>query len=349
VVTHSKVSAGDFADLAEAELKDGAGFITLRVDQQATVSETFQNTSTESDVQSAINSASATGRQARFTLANGNVTGTLGSVYNAIAGVVQGAADMVGIGGLAAVAGSAFVDIPKVWESSSATLPTASYTIELRSPYGTPIARLQNLIVPLAMILAGSLPLATGKQSYTAPFLCELYSQGRQQIRLGMIESLTVTRGSGNVGWTPDGEPLGIDVSFTVVDLSSVMHMPITSNFGIIGAAMMGAAGAAGGVVDAAVGAVGGETNTAEGAQDILQLLKQSTYDDDNVFTDYMAVLGSLSLSNQIVPTNKLRLRLAENRAHWEQWKTKAHLVSLASANSMGRTIKRMLHTDDRE
>ena len=349
VVTYSKVSEDSFVSHLEGELKDGAAFISLRVDQQDSVSESFQNSATESQIQSAINSVSAAGRQSQFSLARGNITGTIGQIYDSVASVVQGAAASVGMDGLAATLGSAFVDIPKVWESSTANLPTATYTIELRSPYGSPLARFQNLIVPLSMILAGALPLATGKQSYTSPFLCELYSQGRQQIRLGMIESLTITRGAGNVGWTPDGEPLGIDVSFTVMDLSSVLHLPITSNFGVLGGLTQGAAAGAGSLIDAAAGGMGMETNAQQGAQDIMTLLDKSTFDDDSPFSDYMAVLGSLSLSSQIYPTNKLRLRLAQNRAHYQQWTSGAHLASLMSSNSMGRTIKRMLAGTERE
>ncbi|MCM2248804.1 hypothetical protein, partial [Klebsiella pneumoniae] len=76
-------------------------------------------------------------------------------------------------------------------------------------------------------ILAGALPLSNGKQTYGQPFLCEMYSRGRQNIRLGMIESVQISRGVGNMGWRPDGKMLACDVTITVKDLSKVMHMPV--------------------------------------------------------------------------------------------------------------------------
>jgi len=310
-----------FADYAQAELEDGSAFVTFRVDNVQTVGESFRSSSTESQIAGMINSMSSTGRTSRFTWAGGNVgddpLSAIGEVF------VGGALDLakaaltgLGVGGLIALSGTAFVDIPKVWQSSSADLPTASYTIELRSPYGTPLARFQNLVIPLAMILAGALPLSTGKQSYTSPFLCELYCKGRNQIRLGMIESLSITRGSGNLGWTADGEPLGIDVTFTVTDLSGIMHMPIAPNFDAVDAVVKAVASVAG-----------------EAASEAVDTLAASNFDDDNAFSDYMAVLASLGLEDQIYPQNKLRLNKARRQAGWQQWKSPARIANWALGN----------------
>lgn len=69
--------------------------------------------------------------------------------------------------------------------------------------------------------------MATGKQTHTHPFLCEMYSRGRTNIRLGMIESVSITRGTGNMGWRVDGKMLSCRVTITVKDLSKVMAMPL--------------------------------------------------------------------------------------------------------------------------
>lgn len=337
-----------FTDFLRAELQDGASFVTFRVDNQGSVSESFSNSVGESSIASTLNSTSSQARTTRFSFANGNFGG--GALGSAVSSVIDAGLDVakgvlagVEMSGLLALAGDAFVDIPKVWESSSANLPTASYTIELRSPYGTPYARFQNLIVPLAMLLAGVLPLATGRQSYTSPFLCELYCKGRQQIRLGMIESMSITRGTGNIGWTREGEPLGIDVNFTVADMSTVLNMPITANYGVADSLITGAASLAGSAVDAAFNTTG----TADSAADIASFFEKSTYDDDNAFTDYMSVLGSLGLADQIYPTNKLRLRRAQRMASWEQWKSRAYQSSWLMGTYPGRVAKMILQTTD--
>jgi hypothetical protein len=110
-------------------------------------------------------------------------------------------------------------------QSSAAQEPSASTGV---SPYGNPVSQIINLYIPLAMLLAGALPLAKGRQSYTPPFICEVYDRGRCQSPLAIIDSLSVTRGTGNLGFTNEGRALGIDVTFTVADLSSLVYLPIS-------------------------------------------------------------------------------------------------------------------------
>jgi hypothetical protein len=88
-----------------------------------------------------------------------------------------------------------------------------------------------NIYIPLAMIMAGALPLATGKQSYTSPFLCEVHDRGRLLTRLGIIDSLSITRGTSNLGFNNVGKAMSMEISFSVLDLSSIMSMPIRPSF----------------------------------------------------------------------------------------------------------------------
>lgn len=330
-----------FGDYLQAELEDGAQFVTFRVDDVGTVSESFSNSTGTSSLADKLNSTTSSGRSTRFNIADGNfgdgiITGMLTGITSGVKSLVNGAMDMLEIQGIAAFSGNAFVDIPNVWQGSTADLPKASYTIELRSPYGNAFSRFQNLIVPLSMLLAGALPLSTGKHSYTSPFLVELYSKGRNQTRLGIIDSMTITRGAGNLGWTRNGEPLGIDVSFSVIDLSTILHMPIVSNFGAGSAAVTGAAEGIGAAVDYATSLAGANTNVADAAAGGVNYLAGSNFDDDNLFTDYMAVLGGLSLADQIYPINKLRLRKAQRAAAWEQWKSPAYHANWMAGTGLG-------------
>lgn len=302
-------------DFGKAELFDGSAFVTFRVDHTGTASESFSSQTRESDLASKINSTSSSARTARFSFAEGNIGGgligsTIESVVGAAKDTVTGFLDGVQVSGIAALAGSAFVDMPKHWDSSSANLSTASYTIQLRSPYGNTLSRFQNLMVPLSMLLAGVLPLSTGPHSYNSPFLVELYSKGRNQTRLGIIDSMSITRGVGNMGWTKDGQPLGIDVTFQVADLSSIMHMPISPNFSL---------------------------NPLQGV-----------FDEDTAFNDYLSVLGSLSLSDQIYPGRKLQLNLTKKMVSFRQWSSPAKWANWANGTLPGRLVNAMAREIDR-
>lgn len=221
----------DFMNFGKSELHGGGAFASFRVNHTGEVSDSFSNQTAEPDVKSKFNSTSASAASKRFDFADGNIGGPIGGVVNAIADVTSGLLTGVGLSGLVAMAGSAYVDIPDTWKDSSASLSSMSYTMELKSPYGNPMSRLTNIYIPLAMIMAAALPKAAGKAAYTWPFLVELYDKGRIQTRMGMIDSLSISRGTGSVGWSQDNEALGITVSFTVKDLSSIVAMPIGLKF----------------------------------------------------------------------------------------------------------------------
>lgn len=318
-----------------AEYNDGTQFVTFHVEYTGTASESFSNSTGESELSSKLNGMSAGGRQARFSTADMQsginfVDGALSSISS----FVQGAAESIKLSGLMAFTGQAIADIPKMWEASSATLPRTEYSLKLRTPYGNKFSRFTDLMIPLSMLLGGALPLATGKQSYTSPFLCEIYDKGRAQVRLGIIESLSVTRGEGNLGWTPESEPLGMNVSFTVADMSSIMYMPVTAGFsgsdlaGIVvaGATVLsGASGATKAIIGG--GALAG-TDFAKGF-----------FSEDTAFSDYLAVLASLTLTEQIYSYQKLRINMTKQFTSMSTWFSVSHFSNFV----MGTTPARMI------
>lgn len=282
----------DFMDHLEAEFMDGAQFATFRVDSTGAVDESFSNTTVESDISQKFNSISASAKSAMFSTSGGN-TGIFGvdQALQAAKGIVEGALDWAHMSGLMSLAGAAFVDIPKHWDNSSANMPKMSYSMQLVSPYGNPISQMINIYIPMCMILAAALPLSTGKQSYTSPFLLELYDQGKAQTRLGIIDSLSFVRGTTNLGFSKNKNFMSVDVTFTVADLSSVMHMPLTSGFSL---------------------------NPLKGIMD-----------EDTVYTDYLHVLAAATLGQSIYPTRKLRDNLLVKWRSLEAWTSPARWAGI--------------------
>ncbi len=269
------VKEPNIAEIAQAEFDDGSEFASFRVDATGAISESFSNSFVENDLASKFNSISSSGKAAYFSFAGYNITEALQPVQEAFKQFAGGALDTIQMSGLLALGGSAFVDIPKNWENSSVNFPKANYTMTLISPYGHPIAQMTNIYIPLCMILAGVLPLQTGKRSYTSPFICQIYDKGRQQSRLGMIDSVTVQRGTSNLSFNKQGNAMAVEVSFSIADLSSVMAMPIV------------------------------ERTLLEEALNVFD----SMFDDENVFSDYMNILASTSLQQQFYVSNKLKIR----------------------------------------
>ena len=92
------------------------------------------------------------------------------------------------------------------------------------------------------------------------------------QTRLGMIKNISVSRGTANLPFTNRGNVTSIDVTFTVEDLSSLMHMPI-SNGSLFQSDM--------------------------------------SADDDNLLQDYLAVLAGMDVYSQVFMLPKAKIRIA--------------------------------------
>lgn len=278
-------------DLFVAQEADGSDWVSFRVDYTGPVSESFSSSTTQSSLASKINSMSSSAREIRFNAAEGNVVPGMATIVDAVTQIAAGAASVLHLDGLAAFAGSAFVDIPEHWDNSHADLPRSDYTIRLISPYGNPVSQMLSIYMPLACILAGALPLATGAQSYTSPFLCQLHDRGRSFIRLGMIERLSITRGTSNLGFTRSGHALAIDVNFTVKDMSSVMALPITTGFSIL--------------------------NPLEGM-----------FDDQNAFSDYLLAVCAVPLPDTIYRAAGMRYRIQQKINDFKTYFSASHIAS---------------------
>jgi hypothetical protein len=361
-----------FLDFFRSELDDGSAFASFRVNYTGAVQESFSNQTAESEMASTINNMSSSARTTTFKFAGGNIDdgiigSAIGSALQSARDFANGVADSIGIQGLATLAGAAFVDIPEQWTASVARLPTLNYTIHLGGPYGNQISQLMDIDLPIAMLLAGALPRATGKQSYTSPFLLELYDQGRGQTRLGIIESISINRGTTNLGFNKECKAMGVEISLGIKDLSTVVTVPITKgishdalasgiNAGWIGMTAAGAVGGAvagakaGGLGGAIVGAVGGTVVSqiaalpaavgfgavgagVDAVKNVITTIN-NVFDDDNTFTDYMAVLAGMNMYEQIYMWPRFRNNIARAMASWDTMYSAS-----AFASFMGDTI----------
>lgn len=300
----TKQAATSFTDLIEVEFEDGTAFATFRVDNPGSADESWSNQTGESSISSAFNSISAKARDVTFNLMGGNIdNGIITGVIDAAKGLLHGALDSFHLSGLLSLGGAAFVDIPQQWENSSANLPRMNYTMQLFTPYGNPIGQLLYVHLPMCMLLAAALPISTGHQSYTSPFLLELYDRGRAQTRLGIMDSLSFTRGTTELPFNKDRQFMSVDVSFSVKDLSSIMHMPL-STAAYSPLELINPVKNAASVIDTLIG-------------------------EDNVYNDYLHVLAGASLYQSVYRGQKLRDNVGVLRqrsmslssmSHWASW-----------------------------
>ena len=224
-----------------AELTDGAAFAVFNVETTGSVGESFSNSFATNPLEGMFNSISAKARN-------------LGNIFSSAAASIPGLGEVLGFAGdatatvlsnatfgianpLLALAYGVNITMPKIWENSVASLPRANYKIKLVSPYGNAYSQLFNIYLPLSMILAGSLPRSTGNASYTHPFFCQLFDRGRVMTKLGMVEQVSVTRGTSNLAFSRNGHPNAIDVDISIANLDEYITVDVTDS-GILSTAL---------------------------------------------------------------------------------------------------------------
>ena len=213
----------------ENQLYDASLFVGFRVEKGVDTSESFSNETGESSIASAANQTAQSAQDRKFGTANGQtgiagIDSIIGTISAALTSATAFSAETASLATV--LAGGGNLDFPEVWKSSSFS-KSYHFNMSLRTPYGDPYSILQNLYIPLALILAGGLPRGIGAAAYTSPFICRAYCKGMFAVPLGMITSISVKRGADQFGWTSGFLPTCIDISFEIKDLSPVMYTAI--------------------------------------------------------------------------------------------------------------------------
>lgn len=304
IVTGWLSQAGETFDL---EWKNGSAFLNLGVNYTGGGSMSIANATKDTMISGTLKSVSQTSRDSRISLSDFKTGFSfIDGAVKMVGDVFSGALDAVSMSGLMALAGNAFIDFPKQWDDSTATVPTANFTIELRSFTGNLIADYLYLYTTVACLLAGATPLSTGAQSYTSPFVCEAYCRGAFAIRYGMITSLTVRHATGNLGFNAaDRRPLAFDIDVEIADFSSVYHASISNGMSP------------------------------------LNIFKR-VFDDDNAFGDYISTISGLQLDDMVNPKRKLSIRMATQIKNVQSWWSPTHIASRMAGSTPVQTLNKL-------
>lgn len=204
-----------------------------------TVEDTFENETTNSSLESELNSSvSPQARELIFLLGQDQAAKELKksrdnyaeSAFSSLnqTGMMSGSmlGDLANTG-INTILNGGKIIFPKIWNDSSYS-KSYSFTIKLRSPDHDKYSIFLNILVPyihlLCLVLPQTMKENQDSNSYQTPFLVRAYSKGQFNIDMGMITSLSVSRG-GEGEWSDDGLPTSMDISMTIEDLYSNLTM----------------------------------------------------------------------------------------------------------------------------
>lgn len=216
--------------------------VIFYLDGMNSVSESMSNDTTESSLASSINGIADQANEIKFLFGNSdNVIGALAnSADEATTSITQGVGEMFSTlgGGIVSSLASKGVNsvlnggkiiFPEIWSGSHFD---RSYTIDikLRSPDHDSLSIFLNILKPYCKILSLVMPRQGTYQeewdpnAFRSPFLVKAYSKGLFNVDMGIISSMSVTKGA-ECCWNDDGLPTQIDISIEIKDLYSNLAM----------------------------------------------------------------------------------------------------------------------------
>ena len=162
-------------------------------------------------------------------LSDGNYESTMSSIQKTVDSFTSGQGVLGAIlGNATTVLSGGKLVFPELWSDSDYD---RSYNIDikLRSPDADDVSIFLNIIVPYIHLMALTAPRDfDGKYNsngYVAPFLVRAYCRSMFNIDMGIITSMSVTKG-GEGNWVANsGLPTSIDISLSIKDLYNSLYI----------------------------------------------------------------------------------------------------------------------------
>lgn len=202
--------------------------IAFYVDGVNQISDSFSNSSMESQLVSKVNSFSDVGKEMAFLLgsqAGIKFDGSSDLLSEAEKGIEELADKYLKGNQLFKNLSEEFTTIvsggklifPELWEDSSFNR-SFDINIKLRSPDGDLLSWYLNIYVPMCFLICLVAPQQKRKWGYFTPFLVRASYKGLFNIDMGLVTELSFGKGQEGF-WTIDGLPTVVDVSMTIKDL----------------------------------------------------------------------------------------------------------------------------------
>ena len=216
--------------------------IPFYINSDVSFTDSFGNETTESTLASTINGLSDKAREIQFLMGTASaavgssfdkVDGTLTNIKESIESIVNRISSGNNIfatitRSMKTIISGGRLLFPNIWSNSSFS-KSYNISIKLTTPSFDKKSWYLNIYVPLCHLMALCLPRSEYTNSYTTPFLVRGFYKGMFNIDMGIITEMSFQKGKDG-GWTKDGLPTVVEVSFTIQDLYSALSMTSEGN-----------------------------------------------------------------------------------------------------------------------
>jgi len=224
-----------FKSSFDAAVRGGGQYLVLRVDHVGSLSDSGDNSTTEIQSGEWFKNISGASKQLSYSMSGGNVFANEQKILGYVKDFVVGALDKVTFGLVSGIApmlaGGGNILMPKMYDDSSFTPATTSFTIQCLAPSSDVISKMIHEWLVLAAIMAGALPREIGGAAYASPFLCSAFMKGKVNMPLCIIRSFTITRATANLAYDKLHRAMGFDITIDLEDLSPQLVAPVSSSY----------------------------------------------------------------------------------------------------------------------
>ena len=209
-------------------------YVAFYIDPSSNISESISNSTTQSQIKSALDTASSQMKELQFLTNSAGIDSSgvqqfTDNAFSALDTMMNNFGALGNVISRIATAGSAVVkgeniSMPDIYDRSSMS---RDYTLDihLKAPYGNKFAIYMDVIVPMLHLLALVLPRQSTANTYGAPFLVKIFYPGVYNCNLGIVTSISFNKSVSPESFTTEGLPNEVDCSLQIQDLYSDLAM----------------------------------------------------------------------------------------------------------------------------
>lgn len=211
-------------------------FIGFYIDSADSISESFTNETTQSQLSSTVNGMSDLAREVGFLMGAGAGKTVQFMDQESLGETQQKIEDFTKkyFGGnkflrtlmddFSTVAVGGKLLFPEIWSDSNFSR-SFDINIKLRTPDSDVISWYLNIYVPLCHLISLTAAHQTSNANgYYSPFLVRAFYRGMFNIDMGIVTDMSITKGK-EAAWSIDGLPTEVDVSLTIKDLYNMLSI----------------------------------------------------------------------------------------------------------------------------